>query len=110
MECVVRQELMKMLDWYFGMQTDFKINPGKIGSRYAEHLAPEHLQSLEHTYAGLGIDENWDSLFAMGTLFRRTAQEIADHFGFQYPRHDDEKVTAHLEHVRRLPPVATEIY
>jgi aminoglycoside 6-adenylyltransferase len=46
----------------------------------------------------------------MGDLFRRTAQAVADGFGFQYPRADDDRVSRHLRHVHDLPADAKEIY
>jgi aminoglycoside 6-adenylyltransferase len=68
------------------------------------------MEILKQTYAGIDPEEIWDSLFAMTTLFRKTGREIANKFKLQYPVEDDKKVTAHLEHVRRLSSDAAEIY
>jgi aminoglycoside 6-adenylyltransferase len=38
------------------------------------------------------------------------ANQVGEHFGFGYPRNDDEKVSAHLKHVRSLPKDAREMY
>jgi aminoglycoside 6-adenylyltransferase len=38
------------------------------------------------------------------------AVRLAAHFGFDYPRSDDEKVSAHLQHVRLLPRDAMKMY
>ena len=46
---------------------------------------------------------HWDALFTMGDLFRRIVIPVAEHFGFDYPLGDDERVSAHLRHVRDLP-------
>jgi aminoglycoside 6-adenylyltransferase len=46
----------------------------------------------------------------MCQLFRTVAVGVAEHFEFQYPYTDDEKVSAHLWHVRTLPKDASEIY
>ena len=46
----------------------------------------------------------------MCDLFRIAALRVAEHFGFDYPHNDDEKVSAHLRHARLLPRDATEIY
>ena len=58
---------------------------------------------LLHTYSDADYDHTWDALFTMGDLFRRIAIPVAEHFGFTYPYGDDERVTAHLRHVRALP-------
>lgn len=105
---VVRAELMKMLGWHAGVQTGFSCSPGKLGKYLQRCLAPEWWDLLRATYAG--AEHTWDALFAMGELFRMAARGVADHFGFDYPQGDDDRVTAHLRHVRSLPRDAQEIY
>ncbi|MFN3979902.1 MAG: aminoglycoside 6-adenylyltransferase, partial [Caldilinea sp.] len=56
------------------------------------------------------LDRTWDAMFVMAALFRRVAQAVAAHFGFEYPQGDDDCVSAHLAHVRRLPKDALAIY
>ena len=107
---VMRDELMKMAGWYVGAETHFSRNPGKFGKYLRQYLEPDLWNLLEQTYADAGYDHAWDALFAMGALFRRLALAVADHFGFEYPRGDDARVTAHLQHVRALPKDAREIY
>ncbi len=107
---VVRVELMKMLAWQIGVQTDFAVNPGKAGKYFDQYLPPEDWRMLLATYAGAGYVETWDSLDAMTRLFRKSALMVAAHFGFDYPRQDDDRVSAHLAHVRKLPKDATKMY
>ena len=35
---------------------------------------------------------------------------VAQNFGFTYPQQDDERVSAHLQHVHTLPQDAQEMY
>ncbi len=107
---VVREQLMKMLTWYVGVQTQFLCNPGKFGKHLKQYLEPELWAMLEKTYADAGYEDTWDALYTMCDLFRMTANRVAEHFGFDYPRRDDEKVSAHLKHVRSLPKDAKEMY
>lgn len=106
----VRAQLMKMLTWYVGMKTQFTRNPGKLGKHFKQYLEPDLWAMLEKTYADAGYDHTWDALFTMCDLFRMTAVQVAGHFGFDYPDGDDERVSAHLRHVRSLPKNATEMY
>jgi aminoglycoside 6-adenylyltransferase len=99
---------MKMLGWHVGVQTGFSCSPGKLGKYLQRCLEPELWDLLRATYAG--AEHTWDALFAMGELFRMAARGVADHFGFDYPQGDDDRVTAHLRHVRSLPRDAQEIY
>jgi aminoglycoside 6-adenylyltransferase len=107
---VLREQLMKMLVWLIGVQTDFSQDPGKFGKYFQRYLAPELWDLLLQTYADADDQRTWEALFAMGELFRRAALRVADHFGYDYPQGDDQKVSAHLRHVRTLPRDAAEMY
>jgi len=106
----VRPMLMKMLAWQIGIMTDFKINPGKEGKYFKQYLEPEQWELLMATYADADYENTWDSLEQMCQLFRKSSRLVSEHFGFEYPLEDDQKVTAHLKHVRSLPKDAKDMY
>lgn len=110
MDTYVRDELMKMLTWYMGVKTGFGKSPGKYGKRLREYLEPALWDMLALTYADGDYGHIWDSLFAMGELFRIVARLVGAHFGYEYPESDDARVTAHLRHVRALPKDVKEMY
>jgi aminoglycoside 6-adenylyltransferase len=107
---VVREQLMKMLAWHIGRKTQFASNPGIFGKYYQRYLEPELWSMLEKTYADASYENTWEALFAMCTLFREVALPVAEQFGFAYPHEDDQRVSAHLEHVRCLPKDAEAMY
>ena len=107
---VVRTQLMKMLTWYIGVRTGFTTNPGKMGKYFRKNLEPELWEQLLKTYADADYDHTWEALFRMGELFRKLAMPVGDHFGFEYPLGDDQRVSAHLRHVRQLSKDAKEMY
>jgi aminoglycoside 6-adenylyltransferase len=100
---VVRAQLMKMLTWHVGVRTEFSKGPGHFGRNLEQHLEPELWAMLEKTYSDAGYENTWNALYAMCDLFRVTADHVAAYCGLDYPRSDDENVTAHLTHVRFLP-------
>ncbi len=110
LDLYVREQLNKMLVWYIGMHTDFRKSPGKMGKYFEYLLEPELWQILVNTYSDADYDHTWDALLAMGELFRRVAIAVAERFGFTYPEGEDQRVTAHLRHVRQLPRNAKEMY
>jgi aminoglycoside 6-adenylyltransferase len=110
LDLYVREQLMKMLNWYVGMQTGYKESPGKLGKYLEKYLEPELWQLLINTYSNGDYEHTWDGLLSMGELFRRIANPVGEHFGFTYPLGDDERVSAHLRHVRNLPRDAKEMY
>jgi aminoglycoside 6-adenylyltransferase len=105
----VRDQLMRMIDWYVGTQTDFCRNPGKFGKYLRGTLEPELWEMLLNTYADAGYEHTWQALLTMCDLFRRLALHVAAHFGYEYPLGDDARVSAHLRHVQSLPRDANEI-
>ena len=106
----LREQLHKMVNWHIGIRTEFQVNPGKYGKYFERYLEPEKWELLLQTYADAGYENNWRALFAMGDLFRAVGVPVAEHFGYAYPRGEDERVTAHLRHVRSLPKDAEEMY
>ncbi len=106
----VRNQLMQLLVWQIGIETQFGVNPGKEGKYFQRYLPATVWEELLHTYADADYDHTWDALETMCGLFRRTALAVAAHFGFAYRHDEDEKVTAHLRHVRTLPKDAAAIY
>ncbi|NJD60269.1 MAG: aminoglycoside adenylyltransferase [Anaerolineales bacterium] len=110
LDLYMREQLIKMLYWYVGMQTGNKVFPGKMGKYLEKYLEPELWQLLLQTYSDGDYGHTWDALLAMGELFRRIAIPLAEHFGLTYPFGDDERVSAHLLHVRSLPRNAREMY
>ena len=107
---VLRAQLMKMLNWHIGQRTGFARNPGKYGKYVQQYLEPAHWAQLKKTFADASYENTWEALFAMGLLFREIATQVATHSSFTYPHADDQRVTAHLHHVRHLPSNATSIY
>jgi aminoglycoside 6-adenylyltransferase len=106
----VRDQLMKMLAWHIGIKTQFSSNPGKFGKHFKQYLEPKLWDMLMETYSDAEYDHTWGALDNMCQLFRVTALSVADKFGYDYPHLDDEKVSAHLKHVRLLPRNAKEMY
>jgi aminoglycoside 6-adenylyltransferase len=107
---VVREQLMKVLAWHVGVRTQFLRGPGSYGKYLKQYLEPELWAMLEETYSDASYEHTWDALDMTCDLFRVAANRVACHFGFDYPRGDDEKVSAHLKHVRSLPKDAKEMY
>jgi aminoglycoside 6-adenylyltransferase len=110
MDDVVRAQLIKMLAWHIGVKSGFTSNSGRLGRHFQRYLKPEIWEMLLKTYSDAGEVHTWDALEAMCRLFRITATEVAEFCGFDYPHGDDERVSAHLKHVRSLPRDAKTIY
>lgn len=107
---VLRNQLMRMLDWFAGMNTGFTKSTGKFGKHLERILEPRLWTLLMDTYSDSGYESTWNSLLHMCALFGICAAEVGEHLGFEYPQGDDDRVSAHLRHVRALPSDAGETY
>ncbi len=105
----LREQLMKMLAWYVGVKTGSSKGPGYLGKNLERTLESELWDLLLATYSDASYEHTWDALFVMTKLFRRVATSVADCLGFVYPDGDDERVSAHLRHVRLLPADAESL-
>jgi len=107
LETILRPQLMKMLTWYFGIQSHFQRSPGKAKKNLRSELPEEWWKLLEHSYANAAFEHIWEALFAIGTLFRESAGVVARHFDFSYPQTEDANVSAFLRRIQQLPTDAT---
>ncbi|MBM7097708.1 aminoglycoside 6-adenylyltransferase [Bacillus sp. H-16] len=109
-EQVVRRPLDQIVSWWISMQQDFVMSPGKMGKYFKTYL-PEHYWDLyKKTYAGPGVEESWEAVFAACELFRTLAREVAENLSYEYPEEDDRNMTVYLERVRELPRDAKGIF
>jgi aminoglycoside 6-adenylyltransferase len=100
---IVRVEVMKMLTWYVGVNTNFSVCPGKYGKYMQKYLEPELWDLLLGTFADGDHSHTWDALEAMGKLFRIAGSQVAKKFEYCYPIKEDEKVSVYLHSIKNLP-------
>ncbi len=103
-DVILHGELRKMLTWYYGIQTDFSRSPGKLGRFFEQQFNYDLWGVLKSCFSGANSENVWESLYTMGDLFRRIAQDVAHHFGFSYPHQDDSRVTEFIALIQTLPP------
>lgn len=89
---IMRQELLRMISWKVGIETEFSESVGKF-YRFLEKKVDKDLwERIMATYCLDSYEELWDSFFACQALFREVSKEVADELGFMYPDYD-EKIT-----------------
>lgn len=88
----LRPVLMKMLEWYIGSNNSFSVSIGKGGKFLKKYLQKKMYGQLLSTYAGTDIEDNWDALFTLISLFSKCASEVAAAAHFEY--NDAEEINA----------------
>jgi len=95
--------LRQMLEWRVAGQHGWSVPVGNLGRGLKKLLPPPIWAELEQTYAGAGIEENWEALFRTLTLFRRVGQDVAAELGYTYPLELDRRVTALVRAIQETP-------
>ena len=93
--------LRQMLEWRVECDHAWSVPVGALGKGLKKRLPPDLWSQLEATYAGAGIEENWDALFKTMAFFRRVAVDVAQHLGYVYPHDLDRRVTAYVQHMQQ---------
>ncbi len=90
------ENLRPILEWQIEIENDWKVKPGKHGRRIQWWLRPDLLADLKGTYAGAGIEENWQALDRLMDLMRKAGVEVAEQLGFNYPETIDRRTRNYL--------------
>lgn len=96
------QYLQKMIEWYIGLQQNWKVTTNKHGRLFKQYLSPEMWAKVEATFSGSDINDNWRALYAYTDLGRELGLELAAGLGFHYPAMLDKKICTYLDYVRAL--------
>ncbi len=96
--------LRRMLEWRMELDYNWSMKTGALGKGLKKRLPPTIWSQLERTYAGAGIEENWDALLKTVALFRQVASDVAGHLGYAYPYELDRRVMAYVQKIKGLRP------
>ena len=86
------------------------MSTGKMGKYFKNYLPGHYWEMYKETYSDGNYENMWDSIFVTCNLFRALTKDVAQSLSYTYPADDDKNMTKYLEHVRRLPADAKEIY
>ncbi|MDE7293900.1 MAG: aminoglycoside 6-adenylyltransferase [Oscillospiraceae bacterium] len=105
----VRTQLINILSWKIGFDTDFSVSVGKSAKYMYKWLEPSVWQRFLETYGGITAEEIWRSVFIMCDLFDEFAPEVAGKIGCEYNTEEAANSRLWLETVKCQPKNAKEI-
>ncbi|MCL2321606.1 MAG: aminoglycoside 6-adenylyltransferase [Oscillospiraceae bacterium] len=97
---IVRDMLIKMLEWYIGVQNGFELSSGKLGKHFKKYLPEEYYRIFAKTYSDSDYDHLWTAIFTACDLFRTIANIVAEYFGYEYNKNDDDGMMKYLNMVK----------
>lgn len=107
---VLRPHLKRLLEWKIGIDNNFSVSTGKSGKYFKKYLPEEKYRQFLATYSIAEIESTWNSVFVMCDLFQSTAIKLSKQQNFVYDFEQAENSLRFLQHVRKLPADAKEIY
>ncbi|SET56460.1 aminoglycoside 6-adenylyltransferase [Oceanobacillus limi] len=107
---IVRNMLLTMLEWKVGIETAFSVSSGKSAKYLEKYLSKRDWKKMLDTYPRARYECVWKALLSMADFFQETARFVASSCQFNYPNEEYQQVLQYLNHVKRLPSDAEEIY
>jgi aminoglycoside 6-adenylyltransferase len=101
--------LQKVIEWHIGLQYQWHVSTNRHGRFFEKYLDPENWDKLQATFAGHGMEESWDALFATTKLFSQLAKAIAKELDYFYPHKTDDEISAYLGKIKTLDNHAVDI-
>lgn len=97
---VVRDMLVKMIDWYIGINTNFSVSVGMSGKYYKKYLPDDLYDMYAKTYSDSDYNNLWQAIFISCELFRIIAVPVAAGLGFKYNITEDKNITEYINKVK----------
>lgn len=110
LENILRNEVMKMMNWLFGIKTNFKRSPGKHGKNFSLVFDPKLCTRLLETYCDCKIESTWKAFENLCDVFRISALEVGECLEYSYLKEEDNRVSKYLVDVKNLKKDAKAIY
>ena len=106
----VRPMLTRIVEWKIGVDNHFSVSAGKCAKYMGRYVSEDIYRRYLATYSSAETEAIWDSVLGMCDLFHEIAAELSEAMEYPYDDTEAENGRAYLEHVRRLPEDAKEIY
>ena len=106
----VRPMLTRIVEWKIGVDNHFSVSAGKCAKYMERYVSEDIYRRYLATYSSAETEAIWDSVLGMCDLFHEIAAELSEAMEYPYDDTEAENGRAYVEHVRRLPEDAKEIY
>jgi len=96
----VREMFILMLEWYVGVNYDFKVSAGKRGKYLKKYLPEDIYRRFQKTYSDADYDNMWKAAFEMLYLFGDVAREVAAKLEFAYDEAEEKGIENYMKQVK----------
>jgi len=97
LETPVRNMFMRLLAWHTASQHGFSINLGAKNRFLKKYVSPELWTKILATYPDAGIQNIWNSLLEMTSIFHELATKLSNHLELDYNQEEANNVIEYLD-------------
>ena len=98
--CIVRNMLDKMIEWFIGVNYTFNVSLGKNGKYFKKYLPKALYEKYEKTYSDSNYNNFWNSIFSACDMFHLTAEKVADYLDISYDQNEENGMIKYLNMIR----------
>lgn len=95
----VRDMLILMLEWYIGVNYDFKVSSGKCGKYFKKYLPENIYERFKSTYSNADYGNMWKAAFDTLYLFGDIARTVAAKLEFTYDELEERGIENYMKQV-----------
>lgn len=106
----VRQELLTMLSWQVGIDTEFKVSIGKAKKHLKDYIDADLWTRLMSTFNMSDYDSSWNALITTCKLFEEIAPNVGEAFDYDYNYEEAKRSFEFIKHIKEIPKTADGIY
>jgi len=110
MNSYVRNELLTMLSWKVGIETDFNISVGKAKKNLKAYIDGDLWNKVMSTYNMSDYDSAWKALITVCEIFEEAAPKVGEALGYEYNYEEAKRSFDFIKHIKELPKDAEGIY
>ena len=106
----IREELITMISWKVGIETDFKISIGKANKYLKRYIEKDIWERLMVTFNMGNYESAWKALITTCELFEEIAPKVGEALGYKYNYDEAKRSFEFIKHIKDLPKDALAIY
>lgn len=110
MNSCIREDLLTMISWNVGFDTEYKISIGKSNKYLKKYIDKDIWDKLMITFNMSDYKSAWIALFNTCELFEEIACFVGERLGYKYNYEEAKRSFEFIKHIKELPKDAIGIY
>lgn len=96
---ILHNELLRMLAWKVGFETDYSISVGKNYKYMDKYISKELWQKLLDTFNLSSYEKAWEALDQIMNIFREVSRQVGKNLNYDYPPFD-QAMTVYVKNLK----------